>query len=549
MSFLSGLRRACALGAACAVISGCAVRSSTASSSGGSAASAAGAGHVRIVDLATLPGNTFDVTYKPDTVVIEPQSTYESFVGMTPDGQVFAFDANDAAVAAIKAGSVVLFKNFALVKVDDVDTRDGFTLLHVEPAALTDAIDHGDIAFTQHVDFGSMAAARAKDPVTALLEAGATPALADGAAGPAGAAFAREGEEDGWHYKASATPNGARLDVALSIDKTIDQTTLNVNGAGYLQSFDAAGSMHVDGGAMQSFGFSTKNLVGEMNIDWTAKKNDKATVATEKDKPPKSTKSFYDMPVFIGGIPFVLSINAKYLVRPAMSGSDEVAHSEFHMAYNGTSGFSLKKQTVAPDGSISATQEITASNAVSIAPMGLVVGVAMPRISFGLSPSDAFEMLEKASEEAAAAAGAAHAGPVLHKVEQSQLDRAAEALKNSTMGAKLANLGHTISNGVKDYAGNFVRETNSGVGVKQDMGTGAEAYVEAVLVGTVTHAGETGMVPCTYSTLDTSFKLGVEATLFGQEITDTKTEPLFDKTISKAEPDIPMCHRDGKVGS
>lgn len=528
MPVLSTLRRACAVFSACAIVSGCAAHSSTTSNSpsGGGAS-----GHVRIVDLATLPGNTFDVTYKPETVIIEPQSTYRSFVGMTEDGRVLAFDAADAAVAGIRANSVVLFKNFALLNVDDVDTQGGFTLLHVRPAALTDAIDHGDIAFTSHVDFGSATSMAARDPMTALIRGVSTPAIAADAGGPVGAAFAREGEEDGWHYKASATPNGARLDIMLDLDKTIGETTLHVGGTGYLQHFDTAGSMHIDRGTMEKFGFSTKNLAGEMSLDWTAKKNDKETVTTEKDKPPKSTKSFFSYPVFIGGIPFTLEINAKYLVRPAMSGSDEVSHSHFHVAYNGTTGFSVKKEAVSPDGSITATQQIDTANAVSLAPMGMVVGVAMPRFSFGLNPSSAMEMLQNAVEGAGVSQYVEKDRPDL----EVHLHDAADALQKSTFVDKLSK-----------KLNKFVRETNSGSGLKQDMGTSAEAYVEAVFVGTVTHAGETGMVPCTLSTLDTSFKLGVEATLFGQEISDTKTPPLFDTEIDRADPDVPMCHVAGK---
>ena len=68
------------------------------------------------IDLSTQPGSKFEVTYQPQTVVIDPATTEKSFEGASPDGALLVFNTSVPAIRGLRAGSVLLLQGLAVEK-------------------------------------------------------------------------------------------------------------------------------------------------------------------------------------------------------------------------------------------------------------------------------------------------------------------------------------------------------------------------------------------------------------------------------------------------
>lgn len=109
--------------------------------------------HEYLTTVDTVRGATFDVTWRPEVVRLDRATVIRSLQGVSPDGQTFQFAAGEPALAQIKPGTVLLVWGIALGRVLTVTPRDSAVLIRTEVAALTDAIDHGHIAWNGPADF------------------------------------------------------------------------------------------------------------------------------------------------------------------------------------------------------------------------------------------------------------------------------------------------------------------------------------------------------------------------------------------------------------
>ena len=87
------------------------------------------------------PGEvTFDVDFAADTVIVAPEGVRE-----VRDDHTYVLDA--AAAVGLEAGSVLLIPGTALRRVTSINSTGGAVQVNTEFAALTDAIDDGDISW------------------------------------------------------------------------------------------------------------------------------------------------------------------------------------------------------------------------------------------------------------------------------------------------------------------------------------------------------------------------------------------------------------------
>lgn len=109
--------------------------------------------HAYLANVDTVQGATFDVSWRPDVVRLDRATTLRALQGVSPDGSTFAFAASEPAIASIKPGSVLLVWGVALRRVVSATPDGDAVIVRTTVAPLTDAIDHGHIAFQGPADF------------------------------------------------------------------------------------------------------------------------------------------------------------------------------------------------------------------------------------------------------------------------------------------------------------------------------------------------------------------------------------------------------------
>src|SRR5579864_3518321 len=96
-------------------------------------------------DLASLPGNTFQVTYSDRVVRMEGDDFRKSIRSVSTDNTTLVFDPSDAAAARLTQGSILFIPGFAMRKVAVVTKQDGNIVVVTEDPTLPEVIKDGKI--------------------------------------------------------------------------------------------------------------------------------------------------------------------------------------------------------------------------------------------------------------------------------------------------------------------------------------------------------------------------------------------------------------------
>lgn len=413
-------------------------------------------------DLTNAPGTVFQVTWTSNTVMVDAATTEKTFRGVSPDGQIFVFDNSDEQIRKLEVGSVMLLQGLALKKVVGVETDGDMTLIATQPAALTDAIQDGHIAWDLPVQFGGSSERLRKalpgwfDRENWVVEA---------------AGIDKSGEVGDWKYTAKATAGAGRLDLDLDVKGSLEGLDVDVTGTGNIQNFNLAADMQISNGVMENFKYMAKNLRGEVTVSFVAtKKGDGMLKRIEQRLPP-----MFEAPVIIGGIPFVMDVGAAVIVAPALSAKNEAASGHFKIKFTGGQGFDFSGAAMSPEGNVSSENEIVDSSSVALAPFAYLIGLGMPRVelTLGLAKATGFDRLEE-------------------KIPASIKSRVSAFLNKTELGAKVADL------------------------AEKTIKSEAAAHVQMVMVASHIDSGPLVFLPCKKTTLDVHANVGYNATLLGQ---------------------------------
>jgi len=254
--------------------------------------------------------------------------------------------------------------------------------------------------------------------------------------------------------------------------------------------------MHVQNGSLENFSYDAQGMNGQLDINFEGGRGTGSAVGV--DVPNIKLPPLYKAPMPIGGIPFVLTINANLILKPGFGGKNETMKGSFHITYNGDEGITVKSgQASASPGTLSGDGSLGQMLSVSIAPHAILVGMAVPKITLSLGT-------------------------------ESVVDVAASALPSA----------------LADSMSDILSKTNVGKWAKKQLDksfkTEASANVQNVAVATVTAQGSAGMIPCKLSRLLLEFKGGADAYFLGRKIGD-KEIIIFKKELVNREPDINAC--------
>jgi len=452
-----------------------------------SQSSAAGAAQ----DLTGRPGNVYKVTYSPNTVVIDRATALKSLQSISADESVLVFDDAEPALRAVAPGKVILLERIGLRRVRDVRHDGGHMAVLVEPATLTDAIVDGTIKWNIPVHFAEMT-------TTARENGGATDGgglLALIPTAEAATSRSLSGKKNGWDYEVTAMPAPGRMNLGLKMKKSINGIEVSMDATGYIPDFNTLASIAIAQGAVTEMQMQNENLSGEMDLTFSA-----ATTGAPGGFGKKQVKlpAILKAPFFLGALPLTLEIGSAITFTPGLGANHQLAKAKFHLAYNDLNGFSFggANSGTKANGGADGSGEILDATGVTLAGIGVVVGVSMPRLEFKLGTGSIVDALEKFLPTGLA-----------------------EAFKKTFLG---------------DLASEALGEA------EESIKTEGAAHVQVILVGSFLASGPLSLIPCDKTTFSFRAQAGADASVLGKSAGEIAID-LFNKDIVKTHPPNIKC--------
>jgi len=445
-------------------------------------------------DLRELPGTVADFTLTSNTIRIDEASTRRILKSVGSDGNIFVFDDSDQRIQSLHEGQILFLENVAVQKVLAIARKDKLIIVGTDYASLPDFIQQGHLKWDAPIQFASLFAqvSESRPPIPAESLAWWIPPSTVYAAGPQ---LSYSGKVDGWDTTMSVTPGSNRLEIALKVSRTYQGMSVMVSSKGHLQDFLSSADIQVSPGSLDNFSYVAKGLNGETNVEYAATRGEGDVAGI--DKPNIKLPPLAKVPMPIGGIPFMLTINANLILKPGFGAKKEGASGSFRITYSGDEGFQIKGGNSQASGSIDGTGKFEHTTTASLAPHAILIGMAAPKITLSLGPGSAIDVLQEAFPSQMA----------------------------DTMADFLA----------KTAAGKWAKKK-----IAPSFRTEAAASVQTVAVGTMTAAGSLAMVPCKLTRLLLEFKGGADTYLLGIKGVD-KEIVFAKKEFVTREPDINAC--------
>jgi hypothetical protein len=478
---------------------------------GGSSAS----GKPKSSDGARATGSVTGLTYAPSVVTLERHDGLAALKEISTSGDLLLFSGSNSTIASLKPGSVLLIKGLLAKKVLAVEEDDGDVAVLTEPAGITDVIQDGHLKYDYPVRFASngvVNTALAPDaPESDWLGSDLFVRSAYAAAPPdeteaPTSALTKTFEVKGWTVEVTATPENDKVNLKVKASKEGNGFKATVIGDGYIQNFDAGGDLMVEHGKVEQLEMINRKLNGTMNFTWSVKLD----VA---DRPFQSVK--IDVPVMVnvplapllGGLPFFLVIDGAVLIKPGFGAAEEISYGEFRITYDGTQSFKIHEGTVDPEGNVSGTVELLKwDNYSKVAPVGLVVAFAAPRIELTFGISKALKTLSDFDKPAEKA------------------DKLFDKLGRKVFG---------------DEKMDKMKDVNVEKALDMIKGNEASATFE-LITSSGTSAGVLSWGPCQQTDIYISASVAANAKLLGQSADEAKKE-LWKKHIHASKPEGMNC--------
>ncbi|GAA3765513.1 hypothetical protein GCM10022270_26660 [Terriglobus aquaticus] len=463
------------------------------------------------------------VTYKPTTHVLDQDSGTKKIRGISTNGAAFLLDASDPKIASLKPGDVLVIKGLLAKKVVASEMQEGNQLLILtQQAQLTDAIQDGHIQVAAPIRFGSAAPSEAASAGGPRFWDRLSPVVYAQSMGSEGLNKAEsQGTKDamgnvlsgvkglvieGWTTDFATSPGNGKLNITLSMKKSIGGMLATINGEGSVSNFDFSGDIDVQQGKLEKIQSGLKNLNGGMNFKWEVA-TDTPGAHTGDDRIKLPAAISIPLYRYLDGLPLYLEISSALIIKPALSGGKEYSRGAFHIGFQGYNSFTGGKGNIDSDGNISGDIKfLEGQNISALAPMGMVVAFAAPRIelSFGISKILPFSDIQGAAEKVDMIAN------IL--AEKALTPDQYAAFKASPVGSM------TVSKAAE-----------------MATSSDATAYFEMVSSAGMSFTGISAIVPCTRHDIHLWGKVGASAQAFGQGLGNT-VKTIYEKQLTRIDP-------------
>ena len=167
-------------------------------------------------------------------------------------------------------------------------------------------------------------------------------------------------------------------------DIVSDNLDIRFKADAVLSGFDVAGVYQFAGGDIEKAQLQMKNLNGTVKTDFVARLGKPGNQGSKI--PVIDIPIVFDLPMPIGGIPFVCQIGTDFLINVYLAGYHATLNLTGQFQYNGTDGFTYGKSQSSYDDTIAASNKpaITLSRGASPGVSAVVLAIQIPRWGFGL---------------------------------------------------------------------------------------------------------------------------------------------------------------------
>ncbi len=155
---------------------------------------------------------------------------------------------------------------------------------------------------------------------------------------------------------------------------------LRVKVRGHLDGFDTSGDISTASSRLGRFKARVEKLHGSADLDWIARLGEQG-VFSEKVK--LEIPFNYDIPLIIGGLPFMIEIGANLLMTPGLTSHHASATGSYHITFDGAAGITATGTDVKTESSLSGNVEHGPREVTSLGVSAILVAAQVPRIGFG----------------------------------------------------------------------------------------------------------------------------------------------------------------------
>jgi hypothetical protein len=481
----------------------------------------------------TTGSGSIHVSYRSNVHVLEQTSGIEAIQGVSTNGAGILLDASSPEISSVKAGDVLIIKGFLAKKILATQTIGSSILFLTQPADLLDAIQNGKISLTAPIRFhGSPVASVSGSYPGRLFDLLVPPVYAqspesEGLSKAEAKGTLEAGKNilngikgaviDDWDTDFNVTPADGRLNLHLKMTKSVGGFSALINGEGYLTDFDFDSDIGVEQSTYQKLETNLKNINGVMNFKWEVAK-DSPGIQTGDDRIKLPAAIEVPLYRFLEGFPLFLEVSSAIIIKPAISGGSEYSRGAFRITYDGYQHFSAKKGNIDSDGNISGDIQFLESQNISpLAPMGMVVAFAAPRIelSFGISKIFKFKDLKEAA---------------------ATVDQYTDLLAQKVLSADQ----------YQEFRNSPIGHVSVGQPIDMAMKSDAAAYFEMVSSSGMSFSGMSAITPCTRHDIHLRGKVGVSAEAFGMDLGKAEKD-VFKKDFTRIDP--PGTHLCESVGT
>ena len=389
------------------------------------------------------PAKRFDVAWNPDVVRIDRATAAHTLQQVSANGSQFVFSAGDAALASLKPGKIIALWGIAVRRVTSVREDGGRLEVATSSVSLSEIFTHADIQidyamrptspivvpYVQPPEPAKKTARRGRaagDFVPVLYEKGdaGEPDPKDPNAPPGGDQNTpREGDHivplgldtwgvSGYHgFDITAQYGPSGDGIAFSLEARLAQPDLSsvtsgkdaagkllakgselldlrVGASGHMHATSQEDTLRVSSNIVikdSSLAFlrtDFENVTGDLALFFVARRGQDSSQWIDKFKVELPIR--FNIPVIVGGLPFMFQVAFNFLAQPALTTKNDSFTGEYHIPFNGSTTLTLENGKVTSSGTLQSIPEVVESLGSSIGVSAILIGIQAPRVGFGM---------------------------------------------------------------------------------------------------------------------------------------------------------------------
>ena len=194
-----------------------------------------------------------------------------------------------------------------------------------------------------------------------------------------------EQEEEAEHTKQGAGKIATPADAITSkglFSLANELLDFRVRAKGHLNDLATDGDIELSGGSTGSYHAGVHNLQGDLEVKWIARLG--AQQGVWSDNIRLDIPFNFDIPLIIGGLPFMIEVGTDLLVAPALTSHHASATATYQFHYGGDVGLTITSSGIATDGDLSGDASTASRQITSVGVSAVLIAVQAPRVGFGL---------------------------------------------------------------------------------------------------------------------------------------------------------------------